>query len=357
MHILIVKMSSLGDIIHAFPVLQYLKQSYPDAKIDWAVEQPFAELVQAHPFVHRVLRVQTKKWRSQLFKKETWKEMAALRREVQQYPYDVVLDLQGNTKSSLVTFCAKSAIKVGFGRASVTEWPNLLATNQRYNPPPNGNIREDYLFLAQSAFGNFTPIQDAGVKLVLSIQEKERLKPITEQCQQISGLKILVCPGSIWTNKQLATATLQNFLNNVGKQYSAHFFFIWGSQEEKKIAEGLSVQLPQNSSVIDRLPLPALQNLMTQMDLVMAMDSLPLHLAGTTSTPTYSVFGASAAHKYKPVGTQHEAFQGTCPYGKSFKKRCDLLRTCKTGACIKQLEGQELFEHFSEWWNSGVAKR
>lgn len=351
MHILIVKMSSLGDIIHAFPVLQYIKQSYPDAKIDWVVEQPFAELVQAHPFVHRVLRVQTKKWRSQLFKRTAWQEMAALRSELRQCTYDVVLDLQGNTKSSLVTASAKSSIKVGFGKASVTEWPNLLATKQRYNPPPNRNIREDYLFLAQSAFGDFTSIQqDAGVRLILSAQEKERLKPIAEQCQKIAGLKILVCPGSIWTNKQLSTNTLQSFLECIVKHYPAHFFFIWGSQDEKKIAEGLSAHLPQNSSVIDRLPLSALQNLMSQMDLIMAMDSLPLHLAGTTSTPTYSVFGASAAHKYKPVGAQHEAFQGTCPYGKSFKKRCDILRTCKTGACIKQVEGQELFDHFSDWW-------
>lgn len=357
MHILIVKMSSLGDIIHTFPVLQYLKQSYPDAKIDWVVEQPFAELVQAHPFVNRVLRVQTKKWRSQSFKKATWQELAALRRELRQCPYDVVLDLQGNTKSSLVTASAKSRLKVGFGKTSVTEWPNLLATTQRYNPPPNRNIREDYLFLAQSAFGDFSPIQDAGVNLIVSAQDKERLKPLVEQCQKITGLKILVCPGSIWANKQLSADTLQSFLKCILKQYPAHFFFIWGSQEEKKIAEELSAHLPQNSSVIERLPLPSLQNLMAQMDLVMAMDSLPLHLAGTTATPTYSVFGASAAHKYKPVGEQHEAFQGTCPYGKSFKKRCDLLRTCKTGACIKQLEARELFEHFSEWWTMRTSER
>jgi heptosyltransferase-1 len=79
-------------------------------------------------------------------------------------------------------------------------------------------------------------------------------------------------------------------------------------------------------------------------------------LAGSTSTPTYSIFGASSAQKYKPIGTCHKAFQGECPYGKTFEKRCDILRTCKTGACIKQLQGEQLFNHFFDWWSAAASK-
>ena len=78
MRILIVKMSSLGDIIHAFPVLQYLKQCHPQCEIDWVVEQPFAELVQAHPLVNRIICIETKKWRSQLLKRATLQEIVAI---------------------------------------------------------------------------------------------------------------------------------------------------------------------------------------------------------------------------------------------------------------------------------------
>ena len=127
---------------------------------------------------------------------------------------------------------------------------------------------------------------------------------------------------------------------------------IWGNPTEKEIAEELVVALPQQCSLINKVSLPSLQNLMTQVDLVLAMDSLPLHLAGTTTTPTYSIFGASSANKYKPVGERHEAFQGSCPYGKKFERRCNILRKCKTGACIKQLEGRQLFDHFNAWWLS-----
>ncbi len=352
MQILIVKMSSLGDIIHAFPVLQYIKEHYPQAEIDWVVEKPFAELVQAHPFVNRTICVQTKKWRSQPFKKSTWQEISEFRRQLHNSSYHIVLDLQGNMKSAFVTASAKSLVKMGFGSSSVPEWPNLLATNRRCNPPKGKNIREDYLFLAQTAFGKFAHVEQKGVKLKLKEQEDVLLQPILAHCQQISGLKVMVCPGSNWSNKQLSKETLKVFLECFAKQFNAHFLLLWGHSAEKEIAEELASALPHQSLVIDKLPLSALQNFMAHVDLILAMDSLPLHLAGTTSTPTYSIFGASSAQKYKPTGEKHQAFQGGCPYGKQFEKRCKVLRTCKTGACIKSLEGQNLFHHFFEWWSS-----
>lgn len=352
-HVLIVKMSSLGDIIHAFPVLQYIKQCEPQSQIDWIVEQPFAELVRAHPLVHQIIPVQTKKWRSQFLKRETWHELAKFRRELRQNEYDLVLDLQGNIKSGIVTAFSKSSLKVGFHRASVPEWPNLLATHKKFRPPPGKNIREDYLFLAKGAMNQCPQNHlQTSVQLNLSSQEKNHLQPILDKIKHVQGLKVLVCSGSNWANKQLSKETLKCFLQSFLKQMNAHFLLIWGNAAEKRLVEELMVALPQNSSLIDRLSLPALQNLMTQVDLVLAMDSLPLHLAGTTLTPSYSIFGPSSANKYKPIGECHQAFQGGCPYGKTFEKRCDILRTCKTGACMKDLQGEELFNHFYTWWSA-----
>lgn len=352
MRILIVKMSSLGDIIHAFPVLQYIKQCYPQAEIDWVVEQPFAELVRAHPSINRVICVQTKKWRSHCLSKTTWQEIASFRTELRKTSYHIVLDLQGNVKSGFVTALTKGSLKVGFGYASASEWPNVLATHKRFNPPKGNNIREDYLFIAKNACGKIIPIAEEAVRLHLTQQEKIQLQPILENCQKIKDLKVMICPGSNWTNKQLTKETLHDFLQCFSKQIKAHFFFLWGHQSEKNMVEELAVSFSQHSTVVEKLSLPALQNLMMNGDLILAMDSLPLHLGGTTSTPTYSIFGASSAKKYKPTGKNHESFQGCCPYGKHFEKRCDVLRTCKTGACIKQLEGQQLFDHFFDWWLS-----
>lgn len=350
--ILINKMSSLGDIIHVFPVLHYLKHYEPDCQIDWVVEKPFAELVKAHPFVNQVITVQTKKWRSELWSRSTWKELGEFRKALCANQYDILLDLQGNVKSGVVTAMAKSKVKVGFEYASVPEWPNILVTNKRFSPPTGNNIREDYLFLVQSAMKLpvMQNIQNAHVQLLLSEEEGKRLDNLWDGVQRHQGTKVLVCSGSNWPNKQLSKETLQQFLECLSEKYHPYFIFAWGNLEEKQLAEELAKNFSGHSLVIDRLSLPTLQNLMSRVDLVLAMDSLPLHLAGTTSTPSFSVFGPSSAKKYKPLGEAHCSFQGTCPYAKTFEKRCAILRTCQTGACMKGLQGEAVFAQFYSWW-------
>jgi heptosyltransferase-1 len=344
MKILIVKLSSLGDLIHVFPVLTYLKETNPEIQIDWVVESPFAEMVRAHPHVNQVLTVNTKKWRSKLHSPETWKEIGEFRRKLKKKTYDLVLDLQGNIKSAFVTTSSKGLRKAGFAYDSVAEWPNLLTTKERFNPPKGGNIRDDYLFLAQSACGNFKKAEDPGIQLKLSGEDWLKFGEIQESFKKHDRPVFMVCPGSIWPNKQLSEETLRTFLELCAAEWNVLFVFTWGNQVEKEMGERLSATLP-DSFVLERTSLPLLQNLMSLVDLVVAMDSLPLHLAGTTKTPTFSVFGPSSSSKYAPSAKRHMTYQGACPYGKTFDKRCAFLRTCKTGACMKDLTGKNLFDH------------
>ncbi len=99
----------------------------------------------------------------------------------------------------------------------------------------------------------------------------------------------------------------------------------------------------KSAEVLPLLSLSLLQNWMRSMDLVIAMDSLPLHLAAEANVPTFSVFGPSFAAKYSPMGSKHVSIQGVCPYGQVFAKRCSILRTCKTGACMKNITAEQLF--------------
>lgn len=355
MKILIIKTSSLGDIIHVFPVISYLKSIFPASDIDWVVEVPFEDLVRSHPGINRVITVHTKKWRRAPLKKESLQEIKHAYKQIGETVYDVVFDLQGNIKSGILTACSKAKKKVGFGYQTVPEWPNLLFTNQRYNPPRRQNIRADYLFLAQSVFGTHESKKD-NVQLLTDALQQNKIQTLLASPFLQGGMRVVVCPGSNWSNKQIAIPTLRSFLKRLETEHGSRFIFIWGTEEEKEVATRLSYDFLKTSVVCDRLPLAALQNLMNQADLVIAMDSLPLHLAGTTSTPTYSVFGASSANKYQPIGELHHAFQGVCPYSQTFEKRCSLLRTCKTGACIKEIEEHVLYQHFSAWWHKHQSK-
>lgn len=120
MRLLIVKTSSMGDVVHALPVVSDVLRHHPGAQIDWLVEAPFAAIPQLNPGVRRVVPMAWRKWREQLFRRATWRTMAALRAELQREPYDLVLDLQGLLKSALWARQARGTV-VGYDRASLRE--------------------------------------------------------------------------------------------------------------------------------------------------------------------------------------------------------------------------------------------
>lgn len=342
--ILIVKTSALGDVIHAYPAVHYLRNKFPQAQIDWVVEAPCQNLVQAHPSVTKAIPVATKAWRRDPFSITTFQAVRAFCKQLRSEKYDVVFDLQGNVKSGLITALARANDKVGFGVRSVAEKPNILFTTRRYDPPPYGNIRQDYLAIVSSFYNEEPPLKCDPVQLKISEEQRSGLQ------KYVANPSVMVCSGSAWKNKQLTVESLGDFLQHLQKHLGCHFLMTWGSDEEKRMAEALLKRFPGRATIVEKMSLASLQNLMGMCRLVVAVDSLPLHLAGTTATPTFSAFGPSLAQKYNPLGKRHAAYQGTCPYGRTFLKRCPVLRTCPTGACIRFLSGDALFDYFRSWW-------
>lgn len=342
MNILIVKTSSLGDIVHAFSSLTALREQFPKAHISWVVEKPFSSLVSAHPYVDEVIEIDSKKWRKKIFSSSTYLEIKSMLSKLRAKSFDLLFDLQGNTKSSFVTFFAKSKEKVGYGYKSVWEYPNLLATNVKYDPPKEVNVREENLFLIKSHL-KLSSIQDKPQVLKLASDEQETLKTLLGHPFLKEGQKILVAPGSHWKNKQASQEALSNLLEKIEQKKPAVFLLTWGNDAEKQFCNEISKRLPK-AVLMEKISIPVLQNLMKEMDLVIAMDSLPLHLAATVGTATFGIFGPSIAKKFAPPSALHKAIQGSCPYGRSFDRRCPILRTCPTGACIKQLSGKTLYE-------------
>lgn len=344
MRVLLVKTSALGDIVHAFPVASYIKELFPEAHLEWVVEHLGAPLVAAHPSVDFVHAIDSKVWRKNLFSKETWEGVCSAIKSLRKAPYDVVFDLQGNTKSAFILLAVHAAHKVGFGRAAVAEWPNLLATTERYTPQAGKNIREDYLFLVREFFQRSDGYQALALRLTLTSEQTDAYKGIVAKIHSLRGEKILVCPGAAWSNKQLDETHLFQFLQKIFANKECSFAFCWGTPAEKALVIRLAAALPrQNSLILDRLELPVLQNAMSHFSCVIAMDSLPLHLAASAGVATFSAFGPSLASKYAPIGAQHIVIQGSCPYQQTFIRRCPLLRSCPTGSCLKELTADQLF--------------
>lgn len=328
MQILVIKTTSLGDVIQSFPVIARLKKEFPDAQIDWAVEKPFAELLHAHPDIRTVIPLEIRKWKKNLLQSQ-----GAIRKSIKtlrSVHYDLLIDLQGNIKSGLITRFAKAKEKIGTTFRSAPEWPNAFFLTHRYPQNKQDPIILQYLSLIENHFYLKPQPSTLPIELKISEEEQEWIRS-----QLVPGKKIMVCPGAHWENKKLSLSTWIQYLKKLGA--NTHFYFVWGSEKERQEGLSLQSQFPNRSTLLPKMTLPVWQRFMSQMDHILTVDSSALHLAATTSVPTTSFFGPSSSTIYKPPGEEHRAIQGSCPYGKTFTKRCPILRSCKTGACIKNI--------------------
>ena len=120
MRLLIVKTSSLGDVIHNLPVVSDIRRHFPEAVIDWCAEENFASIPRLHPAVGAIIPVAVRRWRKEVLQAVTWREMAAARHRLQAQPYDAVIDTQGLVKSALIARQARGPL-LGYAANSARE--------------------------------------------------------------------------------------------------------------------------------------------------------------------------------------------------------------------------------------------
>jgi len=340
--ILIVKTSSLGDIVHAMPVLDYLKEKCPKATIDWIAEKGSLTFVRAHPLVDHVLCLDSKAWRSFFSFFKNWKEIRGFFKGLRQKEYDILYDLQGNTKSAVITLFARAKQKVGFAKKTVHEWPNLLATNRHFDSPPGANILHRNLSIIQASLRDAASWEAKPCLLTC-----DHVPTIPGGRDETSQQRFMLCFSSRWENKKLSSSMYRAFLEKFAQEDKV--YVVYGSNQEKLEAEKLAAGLEKNVILLPPMSLPCWQNVMTAMDGVIAVDSVGLHLAGLAGVPTFSFFGPSSMAVFRPLGKWHDGLQGACPYDESFDKRCAKLRSCPTGACIKEIPLEEIWSRFQQW--------
>ena len=344
--ILLVKTSSIGDVIQTLPTLQYLRAQFPEATIDWVVEESNASLLSAVSLLSDVIVIDTKAWRSSL---GSWKNFLSTLKNLRSKKYDLLFDLQGNTKSACVTLLARAKEKIGFDSIHVQEKINLLVTTKKIPLAKTLNAQMKYLQLIQSYFSDDAVFFPQPISMNLTFLEKNRLEALLARSFLKAPLRLMIAAHSRWPNKEIQIETLCSLLTHISTQYPVCFIFVYHTKSEKQRVDYMVQRFKSQSLSIGELSLPLWQNLMNEMDGVICVDSAALHLCATTKTPSFSIFGPSLADRYRPVGQQHFSVQGSCPYGMQFWSRCPLLRKCITGACLKDLDSSYLINACSEW--------
>lgn len=151
-HILIVKTSSLGDLVHNLPVVTDLRRRFPDCQLDWVAEEGFADIPALHPAVGKVHRVAMRRWRKKPLTAATWAEVAAFKTMIRQQRYDLVLDTQGLLKSAWLASLA-NGVRAGYDRHSAREPLASFFYHQNYAVSRDRHAVERNRQLAAQALG------------------------------------------------------------------------------------------------------------------------------------------------------------------------------------------------------------
>ncbi len=151
MHILLVKTSSLGDVIHNLPVVSDLRRSFPEARIDWCVEEALADIPRLHPEISTIIPVAFRRWRKTLNQRTTWQEISVFRKKLTQTPYDAILDTQGLIKSALIARLARGH-RYGYAAEVAREPLAARFYHETFVIPPNAHAVERNRWLGAAAF-------------------------------------------------------------------------------------------------------------------------------------------------------------------------------------------------------------
>lgn len=353
MRAMIVKTSAMGDVAQALYIAEYLKIRQKVETVGWVVEESMAPFIQSYPYVDQVFSISSKKIKSAISSgkciQEFKDQLKTLRVEE---PWDIVFDLQGNAKSMCINMALNAKKKIGYGWKSVPERINLISTNRKINPPQNLSIREEYLWFVQSYFEDSLPYEQESQLVVRLTQEQEKMLAceLKRWPNDPDTAIWVVSPGSRWTNKTCRPVTLLETLDRLLREFKNVFFvFVAGSYDELKEVGYFASHFLSSSVVLFQPELPVLHRLLSLADRVIAMDSFVLHLASMTPTATFSFFGPSNGKKYAPQREIDGYLQGDCPFNTSFVKRCPILRTCQTGACLKDISVESCFQAVGQW--------
>src|SRR6185295_15255354 len=242
MRVLIIKTSSMGDIIHTLPAITDAKQAYPDILFDWVVEENFAEIPAWHPAVNTIIPVAIRRWRQSLLSKNTLREWCAFRRALRRESYDLILDAQGLTKSAVLTWIARGKSVGLASRASRDPFSALFYRHSYFVDPHQHAIdRMRDLFSQALHYPKPTLMPDYGIHRAHFYEENE-LDPY-----------IIFLHGTTWPTKQWPDAYWMQ-LAKIANQQGITVKLLWGTEAEKARASQIAAAC-SSVTVLPRLNL------------------------------------------------------------------------------------------------------
>lgn len=316
--VLIIKPSSLGDIVHALPILSAFRKCAPQAHIAWLVANPFAELLEGHPALDEVIRFDRARfgrmWRDPLVFVDFWRFVGEIRRR----RFDLVVDLQGLIRSGLIARFSGARQRVGFRDAREGA---VLFYTRRVRPPKHAHAVEKILTLGREMGW---PVDPPAFSLGITEQERAAAQALLDEAagRHVSRFTAVV-PGARWASKQWLPERHAAVIDALHAQ--SETVVLLGAPNERPLAERIlrDVRGPV-VDLVGRTRLRGVAALLSLAQRVFCQDSGPMHIAAALGRPVVALFGPTNPARTGPYSIDAQVLQKDLPCSPCYRRECPL---------------------------------
>jgi heptosyltransferase-1 len=278
MRILLVKTSSMGDLVHNMPMVADIRHRFPDAVIDWVAEESFVEIARMNTEIDRVIPVSMRRWKRNLGKRQTWQELSDFRRELKSTRYDAILDTQGLLKSALICRWALGPSHGQNSRTAREAAAGWLYTHPHDIPRDLHAIARNRLLAARALDYD---LPDTPPRYDLQL-------PPAQLPFAPASPYAMVLHGTARAAKLWPVAHWIAFCRDLARTHPA-ILLPWGNEVERQRAEEIAAAVPA-CQALPRLNLTQLSHLLQEAEVVIGLDTGLMHIAVGLSTPTLAIF-------------------------------------------------------------------
>ena len=310
---LIVRLGSLGDVIHGIPVAAALRAEYPRARIDWMVEPRYVDLLNLVTGIDRRIPVDTRG----IFTGGRGRFRETLR-ELRRLHYDAAIDLQGLLKSAVLARLVKARMTIGFPREHLREPLARYFYTHKPNPGDATHVVYKNLKLLRPL-----QVDDRRLQFPLEIPRTAVVDSVVDRF----GGYALINPGAAWPNKRWPPDRFGAVARAVFEQFGLRSIVLWGPGEQPLAqsvvaASGGSAELSPPTTIVD------LVGLARGAQLMISGDTGPLHIAGAVGTPIVALFGPTYAERNGPWGLFDITISRTEQCACHYRRQCTRAEPC-----------------------------
>lgn len=335
MKILILKPSSLGDVIHALPVLRLLRLHFPDSRIHWWIESSLAEVFQDDPDVSGIYRFDRQRWWGLSSWARLFRTIRAMRRE----RFDFVIDLQGLGRSALIAWLANGETTIGLDNPREGNREGALGIYDiRVPRSPQGTHAVDRYLSVLPLLGvplhqhfDWLPRRES---VALRFREKWPLPP---------GRWVMLLPGARWNNKRWPAEKFAETTQRLSHDFMDLNFGILGGRADREVARTiLSANPARVLDLTGQTSVPEMIEWIRLSNLVITNDTGPMHVAAALRKPLVAIFGPTDPASTGPYGQRNSVFQQRAlPCVPCMKRACHYDEPL---ACLQSITPEQVVE-------------